>query len=356
MTLSKTRLKGLANALNTYKKELQFMCKSKSEQKKEYDTYNQIKFEEIDKFTDDLLNVAEDVRKAVWTEIDSWATHKEGLKIKAVDPNSNDDDGLDQLDILFLAGIVGIVNQTVSRSISQNDVIEQVRRSYNRSASHYTETEWNKVLDYLRGRGFILDTDSSGATTIKAPERFNYSRTVTVYSPQAPTFHITNVANSSRLGQYTLNSLKTIGEKYKPAMEKVIIDGAKNGQTVQQVASRLKDIVDPASKTNKVSHIYTRIAETEMADYTERAKLDSFTNMHIQQVRWITAMDSRVCPWCRPYNLQVYNITDLKYIPPLHPRCRCTLTPVTEPDAILPLLLPQLYALMPQNVVDALSN
>jgi SPP1 gp7 family putative phage head morphogenesis protein len=356
MSLSKAKLKGVADALHTYKQELEFMQKSQSEQKSEYDIYNQIKFEEIDNYTETLIDVARGMKDVVWDEIDSWARHKNGLNVKAVTSTDDDDDGLDSLDVLFLTGIVGLVNSAVSRRISTQDVIDQVTRAYNISAQHYSELEWNKVLDYVKDRGFSVTTGVDGTTTIEAPERFNINTSVKVTPPKTPMFQAANAKIATRLSNYTIGPLKTIGEKYSPAMENVIKEGYAKHYTVDQIADNLKKVVDPDDKLNKTRHIYERIAQTEMAYYTETAKLASFEYTGITKVRWLTAMDSRVCNQCIPYNMQIFLLTELKYVPPLHPRCRCTLTPIMEPDAILPELLPGLYALMPQNVISALSN
>ncbi|MCE7699577.1 MAG: hypothetical protein K8E24_012470, partial [Methanobacterium paludis] len=141
MSLSKAQLHEVADALQTYKQELEFMQKSQSEQKSEYDIYNQIKSEEIYNYTETLIDVARSVKDVVWNEIDSWIRHKNGLNIKDANSTDDDDDGLDSWDVLFLTGIVGLVNSAVSRQISTQDVIDQVTRAYNRSAQHYSDLE-----------------------------------------------------------------------------------------------------------------------------------------------------------------------------------------------------------------------
>lgn len=54
----------------------------------------------------------------------------------------------------------------------------------------------------------------------------------------------------------------------------------------------------------------------------------------VDEVRWLTAEDERVCPRCRELDGKRFPVnTDFR--PPLHPQCRCTLTPTVRADALV---------------------
>lgn len=352
MTLSQEQRSRIADALYNHQKEVEFIKKSVDEQLQERDTYNFIKDQETDYFNSILTDVAINVRDNLNDEIDRWVNNKKLLSPLLKDATSQDnanDDKLTALDLLFLTGMVGMVNRTVSQHLPNTKIQEIVSDAYNEASTYYTKTEFQNLLEYLKGEGYAVRVDADGNTFIKPPESFGITAEVQAKLPTSPKFSIWNSQLSTRLSEYTIGPLKTVGEKYYPAMEKIIKEGYKSGTSIDDIAKKLKNLIDPESSSNKTYHIYDRIAKTEMAWYTERAKLDAFDNMGIKKVRFLTRMDFRVCSICQPLNMQVFDINGLTYIPPLHPRCRCCLSPVYEEDAMFALLLPELYSLIPAH-------
>lgn len=63
----------------------------------------------------------------------------------------------------------------------------------------------------------------------------------------------------------------------------------------------------------------------EMADtVTDDARTEAFRDAGIDEVRWNTQQDERVCSVCHDRDGLIYPVDQL---PPKHPRCRCYFTP-----------------------------
>jgi SPP1 gp7 family putative phage head morphogenesis protein len=70
------------------------------------------------------------------------------------------------------------------------------------------------------------------------------------------------------------------------------------------------------------------IARTESMRAYSVARDERFRAAGVGQVRWWATVDDRTCPLCRPRAGQLYPRG--AGLTPLHPRCRCTLTPWTR--------------------------
>jgi SPP1 gp7 family putative phage head morphogenesis protein len=83
------------------------------------------------------------------------------------------------------------------------------------------------------------------------------------------------------------------------------------------------------------------IARTEIQRAANTAALDSYRRNAdvIKGVTWLATLDSRTCLVCAPRHMQTYTFDELDEAgrPPLHPRCRCFLSPLTKSWAELGL-------------------
>jgi len=76
------------------------------------------------------------------------------------------------------------------------------------------------------------------------------------------------------------------------------------------------------------------IARTEIQRVANTAALESYKRNAdvIKGVVWLATLDSRTCLVCAPRHMQTYSFAELDEAgrPPLHPRCRCFISPLTK--------------------------
>lgn len=75
------------------------------------------------------------------------------------------------------------------------------------------------------------------------------------------------------------------------------------------------------------------IARTEVQRIANDVAMASYAANDdiLSGVQWLATLDTRTCLVCAPRHNEVYRLTGLDRRPPLHPRCRCFLTPVVRP-------------------------
>lgn len=112
-------------------------------------------------------------------------------------------------------------------------------------------------------------------------------------------------------------------------------------RTIQrEVASDLpvKEIIAAAILSLKVTNNRRGdvIAITEGNAAYETMKLETALKNGVEVKMWMTARDDRVCDRCNPLNMDVVMIneefTGGYSSPPVHPRCRCSIAYLIEPD------------------------
>ncbi len=165
--------------------------------------------------------------------------------------------------------------------------------------------------------------------------------------------------NMGLVGEYVLTSraekqitkfTNKLGSSYSKKMvndiKEVIRAGLKEGESIKQIAKRLDDTVFEAA--NRVSA--SRIAQTEVYRFSNLGLREGYEEIGIvATLRWYTAEDEKVCPWCGPLNGKTVDISEpffgkgdkvigqdgsvlsLDYAEvlggPLHPNCRCYVRP-----------------------------
>ena len=71
------------------------------------------------------------------------------------------------------------------------------------------------------------------------------------------------------------------------------------------------------------------IVRSEVTRMANAGAVDFYKKNDISQVSWVSSFSDRTCPECESLNGQIFEINKHPDIP-LHPMCRCTLTPVVE--------------------------
>lgn len=107
-------------------------------------------------------------------------------------------------------------------------------------------------------------------------------------------------------------------------MEEIISQATVGGWSVQQTALEIR------KRANEGWYNATRLARTEL----NRAAAWGATELYKQNAdildgkRWLTALDRRTCPVCRPKDGKVYPLDEGGI--PAHPNCRCIWAPVVS--------------------------
>src|SRR3990172_8501920 len=72
------------------------------------------------------------------------------------------------------------------------------------------------------------------------------------------------------------------------------------------------------------------IAATEVTRLYAEGNRAGYAASGVEEVEWVTARDALVCDLCGPLDGKKWPLGQEEYVPPRHPRCRCTPAPVTD--------------------------
>lgn len=283
---------------------------SDSEVRSLYNEYNALKLDLFDGFFEDIVPLAESIQDSVGKVISDWFDKRTYSFTQSLGDGGVE---LDGDDVLFLLLILTIVNTKMdaNRALFYNRFYPSI---YERTGKYYLRSEIAKI-EKATGKKLLV--------------------------PDAPGF---DIHNNPRLNDWyngkSVPALTSMGEKYYSFMEKIIKDGYKNGTPLNVIVDQLKAAVDPHSPVSKSRFIFERFARTELAFLTELAKVDSWSKLGVGRVQYLTKLDNKVCPICRPLHGLIFMIGDIKWFPPIHPHCRCCLVPIYDPlDVLSPLLV-----------------
>lgn len=128
--------------------------------------------------------------------------------------------------------------------------------------------------------------------------------------------------------------LEGINSATAQSIRRELTDGLSQGMNPREIARNINDRVGAVGKTRS-----TVMARTEVIRSHSEGSLDRYERMMgdtevTVQAELSTAGDSRVCQQCAdaagrgPWPIEEFRGSG--YQPPIHPRCRCTILPVTE--------------------------
>ena len=133
--------------------------------------------------------------------------------------------------------------------------------------------------------------------------------------------------------------LSKIAETARQRVEYAIRDGMNTGMSNHQIIKRLRgtkrlkyeDGLLNSSKTD-----IERTVRTIRSHVSNQAYLNSFKELDIQYIRFISVLDGRTSKLCAALDGSVWKINDpAKRVPPLHPNCRSTLVPVDKDGQLI---------------------
>jgi SPP1 gp7 family putative phage head morphogenesis protein len=123
------------------------------------------------------------------------------------------------------------------------------------------------------------------------------------------------------------SNFKGLTDDVAKNVRRVIANGITNEQTVKQISKDIRDQVDMIGKNRA-----DMIARTETMKAVNVGVKDKYRSAGIEVVRWLaTIQPGRTCEECKALNGKLFPIDKTPPIPK-HPRCRCTLSPVPDPD------------------------
>lgn len=127
---------------------------------------------------------------------------------------------------------------------------------------------------------------------------------------------------SSRLWDETQASWSKVQEEIAKAMA--------SGQDPATTRRKLAQILGPAYKgtgPKGINYAVERIMRTEMARSATQADLIKWQDEGVTEVQWNATLEAHTCDDCAERDGRVYNIKQARDSVPLHPNCRCFLTP-----------------------------
>jgi SPP1 gp7 family putative phage head morphogenesis protein len=72
------------------------------------------------------------------------------------------------------------------------------------------------------------------------------------------------------------------------------------------------------------------IARTETVRLSNLGALENYKDNNVEKARWVSAVSERTCAECVDLNGMIFETKNMPVMPPLHPDCRCTISPVIE--------------------------
>lgn len=127
----------------------------------------------------------------------------------------------------------------------------------------------------------------------------------------------------------TYDGLEGITQEMDTQISRVLSESLAEGVNLREAASRLNDRVDAVGITRAQTLAQTEIIHAHAEGTLDRYESEDFTEVAVQ-AEHLTAGDSRVCPECASLQGTTYTIQEARGRIPVHPRCRCTWTPVTD--------------------------
>lgn len=124
--------------------------------------------------------------------------------------------------------------------------------------------------------------------------------------------------------------LLTNREKLANYLNNDIAKGIARGDSYDKLSKQICDRFDGVSRRSAYRLLYT-----EGTRMFNRANSEAFAEAGINQYRYCTAGDNRVCSDCKALEGNVYNISEASEgtnYPPMHPWCRCHTEPAVNWD------------------------
>jgi len=211
---------------------------------------------------------------------------------------------------IFADKVVSFINRMVDKALE--NVPSEVTDMQNKSLFNEKEMITEATLDFEP----IL-TQVATQSGIEAIKLVNEEY---VYSP----FNIQKTVKE-RVEKFAESMVKTDKDK----LIGIITDGVREGSSVPEISTAIRDTFADYSKTQA-----DVIVRTEVASAASSAQIDAWKQTgEVEGKEWIV---TDPCPECEPYDGEIVSLSKNFYgasefadgDPPLHPNCRCAIVPV----------------------------
>ena len=144
---------------------------------------------------------------------------------------------------------------------------------------------------------------------------------------------------AKQVGQKIINDtdfekrLQANREKLADYLNNDIAKGIARGDSYDKLSKQICDRFDGVSRRSAYRLLYT-----EGTRMFNRANSEAFAEVGINQYRYCSAGDNRVCSDCKALDGNVYDISEASEgtnYPPMHPWCRCHTEPAVDWDKCL---------------------
>lgn len=113
-------------------------------------------------------------------------------------------------------------------------------------------------------------------------------------------------------------------EKLKHSLEKTLTQSIIRGEAPLKTAKRI------AQEANVELSSAKRLVLTESAAMSNKASMDSYKELGVDEIEFVSALDGRTCDICGAMDGKHFKTSEGVEginLPPLHPNCRCTTVP-----------------------------
>jgi len=211
----------------------------------------------------------------------------------------------------------------------------------------FPNKEWNRMLQEIGSDFFTTLYDVYGKEIFKELE-------YAVGESLSASFDVTPKYLKEKIEELALQFAENLNDNMIEKLRGVLSEGMMEGESMVDIASRIKDIYGSLSEYDA-----ERIARTEVIRISNSAADEAYKQSGVVDYKeWSTAVDERVCPFCSLMNGRIIEVgknffkkgesvvakdgegeeiyLDLDYEavkhPPLHPMCRCCLLPVVNEE------------------------
>lgn len=118
-------------------------------------------------------------------------------------------------------------------------------------------------------------------------------------------------------------------DKLKYSLEKILTQGIIRGDSPDKTAKLI------SKETGTELSASRRLVLTESAAVAERASLESYKELGIDEIEILVTLDEKTCGTCGPLDGRHFPKSEAKTgvnIPPFHPWCRCTTVPYFDDE------------------------
>jgi SPP1 gp7 family putative phage head morphogenesis protein len=152
------------------------------------------------------------------------------------------------------------------------------------------------------------------------------------------------------LTQQGLTSIQGVTDDVRKEIGRVLGEGLLAGEGIDGLTKRLQDSINGFDW--KRSEL---IARTETVAALNRGAMERFKNRGIKSYYWLSCRDDHTCWECQALDGTEFPVdAPTSRLPPLHPRCRCTMVPVIRglnDDQVLKRLPPEMITVLPRITV-----